>query len=56
MALPAEAYRLLSRLTGEAPLAAVRMRWRAEDRADLADEVLLELYRQRVLTPPDAAG
>ena len=44
------------RFTGEAPVAAVRARLRAEAQADLADEVLLELYRQRVLVDPRAAG
>jgi len=52
VALPGEAYRLLARFTGDAPVEAVRARLRAEERADLADEVLLELYRHRVLTPP----
>jgi Fe-S-cluster containining protein len=54
VALPGEAYRLLARFTGDAPVAAVRERLRAEERADLSDDVLLELYRQRVLTPPPA--
>jgi hypothetical protein len=52
VALPGEAYRLLARFTGDAPVAAVRERLRAEEQADLSDDVLLELYRQRVLTPP----
>jgi Fe-S-cluster containining protein len=52
VALPGEAYRLLARFTGDAPVEAVRARLRAEERADLADEVLLELYRHRVLAPP----
>jgi hypothetical protein len=52
VALPGEAYRLLARFTGDAPVDAVRARLRAEERADLSDEVLLELWRQRVLTPP----
>jgi Fe-S-cluster containining protein len=52
VALPGEAYRLLVRFTGDAPVAAVRARLRAEERADLSDEVLLELYRQRVLVEP----
>jgi hypothetical protein len=34
----------------------VRARLRAEDHADLSDEVLLELYRQRVLSPPPRRG
>ncbi|BDG01142.1 YkgJ family cysteine cluster protein [Anaeromyxobacter oryzae] len=52
VALPGEAYRLLAKFTGDAPVEAVRARLRAEDRADLADGVLLELYRHRVLAPP----
>ena len=52
VALPGEAYRLLTRFTGETPVEGVRARLRAEEHADLADEVLLELYRHRVLTPP----
>jgi hypothetical protein len=54
VALPGAAYRLLVRFTGDEPTARVRERLRAEDGADLADEVLLELYRQRVLV--DAGG
>jgi Fe-S-cluster containining protein len=56
VALPGAAYRLLTRFTGAEPVATVRARLRAEERADLADEVLLELYRQRVLAPPPPAG
>jgi Fe-S-cluster containining protein len=56
VSLPGEAYPLLVRFTGEEPVAAVRARLRAEARADLADEVLLELYRQRVLVDPRAGG
>lgn len=52
VALPAPAHRLLTRFTGEEPVSAVRARLRAEEHADFSDEVLLELYRQRVLTPP----
>jgi Fe-S-cluster containining protein len=52
VALPGEAYRLLARFTGDAPVDRVRARMREEEHADLADEVLLELYRHRVLTPP----
>ncbi len=37
-------------------LDAVRARLRAEDRADLADGVLLELWRQRVLSVPPGRG
>lgn len=56
VALPGEAYRLLARFTGERTVAEVRARLRAELSADLADEVLLELYRQRVLTVPAGAA
>jgi hypothetical protein len=56
VALPGVAYRLLTRFTGEAPVTAVRARLRDEERADLADEVLLELYRQRVLAVPPRRG
>jgi Fe-S-cluster containining protein len=55
VALPGDAYRLLTRFTGDAPVSEVRARLRAEDHADLSEEVLLELYRQRVLTPPPRA-
>jgi Fe-S-cluster containining protein len=58
VALPGEAYRLLARFTGDDPVAAVRARLRAEERADLSDDVLLALWRQRVLSAPPsrAAG
>jgi Fe-S-cluster containining protein len=56
VALPGEAYRLLVKFTGDRPVEAVRARLRAEDRADVADEVLLELYRHRVLVGPRAGG
>jgi hypothetical protein len=56
VALPGAAYRLLARFTGAEPVETVRARLRAEEHADLADEVLLELYRQRVLTPPPRGG
>jgi Fe-S-cluster containining protein len=52
VALPGAAYRLLAQFTGDEPLAAVRARLRANEHADLSDEVLLELYRHRVLAPP----
>jgi Fe-S-cluster containining protein len=52
VALPGEAYALLARFTGDAPVAEVRARLRAEAHADLSDEVLLALWRQRVLVPP----
>ncbi|HET9599809.1 MAG TPA: hypothetical protein VFP65_29815 [Anaeromyxobacteraceae bacterium] len=52
LALPAEAWPLLLRFTGEEPVAAVRSRLRAEARADLDDEVLLALFRHRILAEP----
>lgn len=52
LVLPGAAYPLLTRFTGAEPVAQVRARLRAELQADLADEVLLELYRHRVLGPP----
>jgi Fe-S-cluster containining protein len=54
VALPGAAYPLLTKFTGEDPVSAVRSRLRAEEHADLSDEVLLELYRQRVLAAPPA--
>jgi hypothetical protein len=56
VALPGAAYRLLVRFTGDEPVEAVRARLRAEEQADLADEVLLELYRQRVLVDARAGA
>jgi Fe-S-cluster containining protein len=56
VALPGAAYRLLARFTGDEPVSAVRARLRAEEHADLSDEVLLELVRHRVLTPPPRRG
>jgi hypothetical protein len=52
VALPGAAYPLLVRFNGEEPVATVRRRLRDELQADLSDEVLLELYRQRVLVDP----
>jgi Fe-S-cluster containining protein len=52
LVLPGSAYGLLARFTGAQPVAEVRARLRAELQADLSDEVLLELYRHRVLAPP----
>lgn len=50
LALPAEAYPLLVMFTGDETNAAVRARMRREKGADLDDDVLLALYRHRVLT------
>ena len=52
LVLPGQAYALLTRFTGAHPVAEVRARLRAELSSDLSDEVLLELYRHRVLAPP----
>ena len=52
VALPGEAYRLLVAFTGRDPVATVRARLREEHLADLDDEVLLVLYRHRVLCEP----
>jgi Fe-S-cluster containining protein len=50
IALPGEAYALLVMFTGEETVDAVRQRMRMVKRADLDDEVLLALYRHRILT------
>ena len=56
VALPGEAYRLLARFTGDAPVAAVRARLRAEEHADLSDGVVLEVWRQGVVSVPPGRG
>ncbi|HEU4403928.1 MAG TPA: hypothetical protein VFS43_01340 [Polyangiaceae bacterium] len=53
VALPGEAYALLVAFRGDEPVKAVRERLRQTRGADLDDEVLLVLYRHRVLV--DAA-
>jgi len=50
VALPREAYELLTVFTGAEPVKAVRARLRKEKMADLDDDVLLVLYRHRILT------
>ena len=50
VALPGEAYALLTLFDGRATTGAVRERMRRERGADLDDDVLRVLYRQRVLT------
>ena len=55
VALPAEAMPLLLEFKGDAPVAKIRERLRTRHQADLGDEVLLELFHQRVLTEPGAA-
>ncbi|PTL77550.1 hypothetical protein [Vitiosangium sp. GDMCC 1.1324] len=50
VALPGVAYSLLVEFTGREPVAAVRQRLRKEKQADLHEDILLELYRHRILT------
>jgi Fe-S-cluster containining protein len=50
VALPGAAYELLVEFTGKEPVAAVRQRLREQKQADLGEDVLLELYRHRILT------
>jgi Fe-S-cluster containining protein len=50
VALPREAYDLLTAFTGTDSVEAVRGRLRKEKLADLDEEVLLVLYRHRILT------
>ncbi|ATB46705.1 hypothetical protein [Corallococcus macrosporus] len=49
VALPGEAYGLLVEFTGREPVAAVRQHLREHKQADLSEDVLLELYRHRIL-------
>lgn len=49
IAIPSEAWRLLGEFRGEEGLSTVRERLRRDHHADLADELLLELHRHRVL-------
>lgn len=55
LALPGAAYELLVRFTGQETVEEVRSRLRSEKGADLHEDVLLELYRHRVLTDCDNA-
>ncbi|WNG38885.1 hypothetical protein F0U60_38770 [Archangium minus] len=50
VALPGVAYSLLVEFTGREPVSAVRERLRKEKQADLHEDILLELYRHRILT------
>ncbi|HYO74436.1 MAG TPA: hypothetical protein VEU33_51010 [Archangium sp.] len=50
VALPGLAYSLLVEFTGREPVSAVRERLREEKQADLHEDILLELYRHRILT------
>jgi len=56
VALPGEAYGLLVEFTGKEPVSAVRQRLRDEKQADLHEDILLELYRHRILIDPRAPG
>jgi hypothetical protein len=49
IALPGEAYGLLVEFTGREPVETVRQHLRDAKQADLSEEVLVELYRHRVL-------
>jgi hypothetical protein len=49
VALPGEAYGLLVEFTGRQPVEAVRQHLRDDKQADLSEDVLLELYRHRIL-------
>jgi len=49
VALPGEAYGLLVEFTGRQPVAAVRQHLRDHKQADLSEDVLVELYRHRIL-------
>jgi hypothetical protein len=50
VALPGVAYELIARFTGREPVEVVRQRLREEKQADLHEDILLELYRHRILT------
>ncbi|WP_434388580.1 hypothetical protein [Melittangium boletus] len=50
VALPGIAYALLVEFTGQEPVDVVRERLRTEKQADLHEDILLELYRHRILT------
>jgi len=49
VALPGAAYALLVEFTGKEPVERVRQRLREEKQADLHDDILVELYRHRIL-------
>jgi Fe-S-cluster containining protein len=49
VALPGEAYGLLVEFTGKAPVEAVRQHLREHKQADLHEDILVELYRHRIL-------
>lgn len=50
VALPGAAYELLVEFSGRESVEAVRQRLREQKQADLGEDVLLELYRHRILT------
>ena len=52
VALPGAAYELLVRFTGKEPVSEVRRKLREELRADLDEQILLELHRHRILVAP----
>ncbi|WP_309893385.1 hypothetical protein [Archangium sp.] len=49
VALPGIAYSLITEFSGREPVEAVRQRLREEKQADLHEDILLELYRHRIL-------
>lgn len=49
IALPGEAYGLLVEFTGRQPVEAVRHHLREHKQADLSEDILVELYRHRIL-------
>jgi Fe-S-cluster containining protein len=53
IALPGPAYGLLVQFTGREPTETVRARLREKEQADLADELLISLYQQRILVDAD---
>ncbi len=55
LALPGAAYELLVEFTGRESVDAVRQRLREQKQADLGDDVLLELYRHRILVEAGAS-
>jgi hypothetical protein len=54
VALPGAAYGLLVEFTGKETVEAVRQRLRAEKQADLHDDILIELFRHRILIDAQA--
>lgn len=54
VALPGAAYGLLVEFTGKEPVEAVRQRLRDEKQADLHEDILIELYRHRILIDTQA--